>query len=163
MALSMWCMAKRWAKFSFKQSLWFPSAPFFKIVSWTPYWLGYWDYLDIPKPSQLKHVFFSVIIFFELSVPNSRRPCSLGHSSLLILWTLYLLLHVRSMSERYQCGHILAIQAPADECTEVCRKSKSSKNLQLERINWIICMLTVNETESSRAEALCVEGLKELV
>lgn len=62
------------------------------------------------------------------------------------------------MNEIYQCGEIHLIQAPADESTEVCRKSGSSKDIQLERINHVICALTENETGPSRVEDLWLWG-----
>lgn len=67
-------------------------------------------------------------------------------------------MHIRSTNERYQCGEIHVIQAHADESTEVCRKSRRSNNLQLERINHNVCVLTVNETGPSRVEALWLWG-----
>lgn len=51
---------------------------------------------------------------------------------------------------------------PADECTEVQKKQKQQRS-SARKYHRITCMLTVNETDSSRAEALCFEDLKELV
>ena len=55
------------------------------------------------------------------------------------------------------------IQVPADESMEVCRKSRSSKDLQLGRINHIICAWQWLRLDILELKACKFGGLKELI